>query len=64
MKEYQLQIKIIDYLSDSDFFIQGSYVEGFPNSVLESCSVGTPVIAFNCPGGTKEIICAAIYPTV
>ncbi|MEN8879200.1 MAG: glycosyltransferase [Polaribacter sp.] len=52
--------KIIDYLSDSDFFIQGSYVEGFPNSVLESCSVGTPVIAFNCPGGTKEIICNGI----
>ena len=37
-------------------FIQGSYVEGFPNAVLESCSVGTPVVAINCPGGTKEII--------
>jgi len=48
--------KVLDFLSNSDFFIQGSYVEGFPNAVLESCSVGTPVIAFNCPGGTKEII--------
>lgn len=48
--------EVIDFLSNSDFFIQGSYVEGFPNAVLESCSVGTPVIAFNCPGGTKEII--------
>ena len=48
--------KVLDYLSESDYFIQGSYVEGFPNAVLESCSVGTPVIAFDCPGGTKEII--------
>ena len=48
--------KVLDYLSESDFFIQGSFVEGFPNAVLESCSVGTPAVAFNCPGGTKEII--------
>lgn len=47
---------VLDYVSKSDFFIQGSYVEGFPNAVLESCSVGTPVLAFNCPGGTREII--------
>ena len=37
-------------------FIQGSFVEGFPNALLESCAVGTPVIAYNAPGGTKEII--------
>jgi len=48
--------KVLENLSKSDYFIQGSYVEGFPNAVLESCSVGTPVIAFDCPGGTKEII--------
>ena len=43
-------------LGEHDVFLQGSYVEGFPNAVLESCVVGTPVIAFNAPGGTKEII--------
>lgn len=43
-------------LSQMDVFLQGSYVEGFPNAVLESCSVGTPVIAFDAPGGTREII--------
>tara|TARA_B110000211_G_C14043175_1_gene537699 strand:- start:549 stop:1625 length:1077 start_codon:yes stop_codon:yes gene_type:complete len=48
--------EVLENLSKSDYFIQGSYVEGFPNAVLESCSVGTPVIAFDCPGGTKEII--------
>ncbi|MBA6153575.1 glycosyltransferase [Gelidibacter maritimus] len=44
------------YLSKSDFFLQGSYFEGFPNCLIESCAVGTPVIAFKAPGGTKEII--------
>lgn len=43
-------------LGEHDLFLQGSYVEGFPNAVLESCVVGTPIIAFNAPGGTKEII--------
>ncbi|MEC7263187.1 MAG: glycosyltransferase [Bacteroidota bacterium] len=44
------------YLVQNDYFLQGSYVEGFPNALLESCVVGTPVIAFDAPGGTKEII--------
>lgn len=44
------------YLAMSDMFLQGSYSEGFPNALLESCAVGTPVIAFNAPGGTKEIV--------
>ena len=38
-------------LSEHDLFLQG-----FPNAVLESCIVGTPVIAFDAPGGTKEIL--------
>jgi len=45
-----------DYLIKSDVFLQGSYVEGFPNVLLESCTVGTPVVAFNAPGGLDEII--------
>ncbi|MBS1737350.1 MAG: glycosyltransferase [Bacteroidetes bacterium] len=47
---------VLEELKNHDFFLQGSYVEGFPNALLESCSVGTPVIAFNAPGGTKEIV--------
>jgi len=47
---------VFKYLRKSLLFIQGSYVEGFPNAVLESCIVGTPVLAFDVPGGTKEII--------
>lgn len=65
IKKYGLSDKIIrieftrdvsKYLSNSDFFLQGSYFEGFPNCLIESCSVGTHVIAYNVPGGTKEII--------
>jgi glycosyltransferase involved in cell wall biosynthesis len=48
--------EVSKYLSKSDFFLQGSYFEGFPNCLIESCAVGTPVLAFNAPGGTKEII--------
>lgn len=44
------------YLKENDVFLQGSYVEGFPNALLESCAVGTPVIAFKAPGGIDEII--------
>ncbi|MEM9681220.1 MAG: glycosyltransferase [Bacteroidota bacterium] len=44
------------YLAESDIYLQGSYVEGFPNAIIESCMVGTPIIAFNAPGGINEII--------
>jgi glycosyltransferase involved in cell wall biosynthesis len=48
--------KVLEIVSQNDFFIQGSKVEGFPNALLESCSVGTPVVAFRAPGGTKDIV--------
>lgn len=44
------------YLAESDVFLQGSFVEGFPNVLIESCVVGTPILAFNAPGGLDEII--------
>jgi glycosyltransferase involved in cell wall biosynthesis len=47
---------VAHHLSKSDIFLQGSYSEGFPNALLESCAVGTPVLAFEAPGGTSEII--------
>jgi glycosyltransferase involved in cell wall biosynthesis len=47
---------VLEHMANSDLFLQGSYVEGFPNALLESCYAGTPVIAYNVPGGTKEIV--------
>lgn len=48
--------KVEEHLAVNDIFLQGSYVEGFPNALIESCAVGTPVIAFKAPGGIDEII--------
>lgn len=47
---------VLEEVGKCDYFIQGSFVEGFPNALLESCTVGTPVIAFDAVGGTKEIV--------
>jgi glycosyltransferase involved in cell wall biosynthesis len=43
-------------VNSCDLYIQFSYVEGFPNATLEALALGTPVIAYNVPGGTKELI--------
>ena len=47
---------ISDFLKISSFFLQGSYVEGFPNALLEALAHGVPCIAYDVPGGTREII--------
>ncbi|GAA4937530.1 glycosyltransferase [Algibacter agarivorans] len=47
---------VAKYLSESDVFLQGSFVEGFPNALIESCAVGTPAVVFDAPGGINEII--------
>ncbi len=48
--------KVDEYLSESDLFLQGAYVEGFPNCLLESSAVGLPIVAFNAVGGLNEIV--------
>jgi glycosyltransferase involved in cell wall biosynthesis len=40
----------------SDVFILSSQWEGFGNVTIEALSVGTPVVATNCPGAPAEIL--------
>lgn len=50
------QKNIIPYYLYAKATIQTSYYEGYPNVLIESIALNTPVVAFNCPGGTNEII--------
>jgi glycosyltransferase involved in cell wall biosynthesis len=51
--------EIIEILSITDIFVNPSYSEGLPTSVLEAGSVGVPIIATDV-GGTREIVHDAV----
>ena len=51
---------VIDYMYTSNALLLTSKWEGFGNIIVESLSVGTPVLAINCIGGPKEIITSDI----
>ena len=65
IKKYKLQNRIIllghkknprDYYLESDLFINASYFEGFPNTIVEAINFNLPVICSDCKGGIREII--------
>jgi len=43
------RLDILDYIADADYLVQLSDNEGYCYSVVESLSVGTPVIVTDCP---------------
>lgn len=44
------------WMKNATLFLHASYGEGLPTVFLESMSCGTPVIAYDCPTGPKEIL--------
>lgn len=50
------QKNIIPYYLYAKATILTSLYEGYPNVLIESIAMNTPVVAFNCPGGTSEIV--------
>lgn len=47
---------VIDEYCKAKVVLLTSLFEGFPNVLLESITLGTPVVSFNCPSGPNEII--------
>ena len=50
------QKNVIPYYLHAQATMLTSLYEGYPNALIESISLGTPVIAFNCKSGPDEII--------
>ena len=44
------------WMKNASLFLHPSYGEGLPTVFIESMACGTPVIAYDCPTGPKEIL--------
>lgn len=44
------------FIAASDAFVSSSAWEGLPTVMIEALAIGIPVIATDCPGGSKEIL--------
>lgn len=49
------------YIKKAKLFIHTSYNEGLPTVFIEAMICGTPVVAFDCPTGPREILAGGKY---
>ncbi|MDA9678832.1 glycosyltransferase [Candidatus Pelagibacter sp.] len=50
------QKNLVPLYQKAKLTLMTSSYEGFPNTLIESVTLGTPIISFNCPTGPREII--------
>lgn len=50
------QLNTIEYYQKAKVTVLTSLYEGFPNVLIESITLGTPIVAFDSPGGISEIV--------
>ena len=65
IKEYKLQNDVIllgqienpyPFFKNAKLFVHTGRYEGLPTVLLESLALGTPVVAYDCPTGPKDIL--------
>jgi glycosyltransferase involved in cell wall biosynthesis len=49
------------YMKKASLFVHSSQFEGLPGVLIEALFCGVPIIATNCPGGTREILADGKY---